>query len=333
MSHARAQQAQAERGSAARYERRMAEGFPDTVTPELASFIAEQDTAFLGTATADGAPYIQHRGGPKGFIKVIDEHTLGFADYRGNRQYITLANLMENDRAYLFLLDPARRQRIKLWGRARVVEDDPALVEKLFDNGYKARPERAILFTIEAWDVNCSQHIVTALHRGRYRRGAAPPCEAKIAALEAENARLRAALGQTVRCQNTSSMNHDQYPDSYIRGILNTVKTIAMVGISPKDNRPSYFAFKYLLERGYRMIPVNPGQAGKDILGQKVYAKLADIPEPIDMVDIFRASRARAADRAGGACAQAEAAGDLDAAHASATTRRPSSPKTPASRW
>jgi predicted CoA-binding protein len=86
-------------------------------------------------------------------------------------------------------------------------------------------------------------------------------------------------------------MNHDEYPDSYIRGILNTVKTIAMVGISPKDNRPSYFAFKYLLERGYRMIPVNPGQAGQQILGQAVYAKLADIPEPVDMVDIFRASQ------------------------------------------
>ena len=86
-------------------------------------------------------------------------------------------------------------------------------------------------------------------------------------------------------------MNHDSYPDSYIRGILNTVKTIAMVGISPKDSRPSYFAFKYLSERGYRMIPVNPGQAGKEILGQKVYAKLSDIPEPVDMVDIFRASQ------------------------------------------
>ena len=85
-------------------------------------------------------------------------------------------------------------------------------------------------------------------------------------------------------------MNHDSYPDSYIRGILNAVKTIAMVGISPKDNRPSYFAFKYLLERGYRMIPVNPGQAGKDILGQKVYRRLSEIPEPVDMVDIFRAS-------------------------------------------
>lgn len=86
-------------------------------------------------------------------------------------------------------------------------------------------------------------------------------------------------------------MNHDSYPDNYIRGILNTVKSIAMVGISPKDNRPSYFAFKYLLERGYRMIPVNPGHAGKEILGQKVYAKLADIPEPVDMVDIFRAAQ------------------------------------------
>jgi uncharacterized protein len=86
-------------------------------------------------------------------------------------------------------------------------------------------------------------------------------------------------------------MNHDTYADSYIRGILNTVKTIAMVGVSPKENRPSYFAFKYLLERGYRMIPVNPGQAGKELLGQKVYAGLSDIPEPIDMVDVFRASQ------------------------------------------
>ena len=109
-------------------------------------------------------------------------------------------------------------------------------------------------------------------------------------------------------------MNHDNYPDSTIRGILNTVKSIAMVGVSPKDNRPSYFAFKYLLERGYRMIPVNPGQAGKEILGQKVYAKLADIPEPVDMVDIFRASQARAAGGRGSAGDDAAAVGDLDAA-------------------
>jgi predicted pyridoxine 5'-phosphate oxidase superfamily flavin-nucleotide-binding protein len=188
-----AQQAQAERGSAKHYERRLEEGFPDKVTPELAQFIAEQDTAFLATATADGAPYIQHRGGPKGFIKVVDERTLGFADYRGNRQYITLANLSENDHAYLFLLDPARKQRIKLWGRARVVENDPALIEKLFDHGYKARPERAILFSIEAWDVNCSQHIVTRFTEAEIEE-ALTTVQAKIAALEAENARLRAQL-------------------------------------------------------------------------------------------------------------------------------------------
>lgn len=189
------QKAQAERGSAHGYERRIAEGFPDKVTPELAKFIAEQDTAFLATAGADGAPYVQHRGGPKGFIKVIDEHTLGFADYRGNRQYITLANLGENDRAFLFLLDPARRQRIKLWGRARMVENDPALVEKLFDEGYKARPERALLFTIEAWDVNCSQHIVTRFTEAEIEEALAA-VQTKIAELEAENARLRGLLAR-----------------------------------------------------------------------------------------------------------------------------------------
>ena len=189
------QKAQAERGSAKAYADRIAEGFPDKVTPELASFIAEQDTAFLATASAQGAPYMQHRGGPKGFIKVLDERTLGFADYRGNRQYITLANLSENDHAYLFLLDPARRQRIKLWGRARVVENDPSLVERLFDKGYKAKPERAILFTIEAWDVNCSAHIVTRFTEAEIGE-ALTTVQAKIAELEAENARLRAALAE-----------------------------------------------------------------------------------------------------------------------------------------
>jgi uncharacterized protein len=188
-----AQKAQAERGSAAAYQRRIAEGFPDKVTPELARFIAEQDMIFLATATADGAPYIQHRGGPKGFIKVVDERTLGFADYRGNRQYLTLANLSENDLAFLFLLDPARKQRIKLWGRARVVENDPALVEKLFDTGYKAKPERAILFAIEAWDVNCSQHIVARFTEADLEQAFAA-VRTKIAELEAENARLRALL-------------------------------------------------------------------------------------------------------------------------------------------
>jgi predicted pyridoxine 5'-phosphate oxidase superfamily flavin-nucleotide-binding protein len=189
------QKAQAERGSAKAYAQRVADGFPNTVTPELAQFIALQDTAFLGTTSADGAPYIQHRGGSKGFIKVIDKKTLGFADYRGNRQYITLANLSENDRAYLFLLDAGRRQRIKLWGRARVVENDAALVEKLFDTGYKAKPERAILFTIAAWDVNCSQHIVTRFTEAEIEE-AFTAVRGKIDELQAENARLRALLAQ-----------------------------------------------------------------------------------------------------------------------------------------
>jgi predicted pyridoxine 5'-phosphate oxidase superfamily flavin-nucleotide-binding protein len=185
--------AQAERGSANGYAKKIEHGFPDTVTGELAAFIAEQDTAFLGTASADGAPYIQHRGGPKGFIKVLDERTLGFADYRGNRQYITLGNLSENDRAYLFLLDVSRRQRIKLWGRARVVENDDALIAKLFDHGYKAKPERVILFTIEAWDVNCSQHITARLTVGEVE-GLLGTVQERIAALQAENAALRAKL-------------------------------------------------------------------------------------------------------------------------------------------
>jgi uncharacterized protein len=188
-----ARRAQSERGSASRYDEKVTVGFPNAVTPELAAFIAEQDTAFLGTASAGGAPYIQHRGGPKGFIKVVDAHTLGFADYRGNRQYITLGNLSENDRAYLFLIDFSRRQRIKLWGRARVVENDDALVERLFDHGYKAKPERVILFTIEAWDVNCSQHIMARLTADEVE-GLLGTIQKRIAALQAENARLRGLL-------------------------------------------------------------------------------------------------------------------------------------------
>jgi len=187
-----ARRAQAERGSVRAYEKRIVAGFPDRVTAELASFIAELDTAFLATVSAAGAPYIQHRGGPKGFIKVLDEKTLGFADYAGNRQYITISNLTENDRAYLFLLDFARQRRIKLWGRARVVEDDPALLARLSDAGYRARPERAILFTVEAWDVNCSQHITARFTEAEVSEATAALVQ-RIAALETENARLRAA--------------------------------------------------------------------------------------------------------------------------------------------
>ena len=188
--------AQAERGTALAFAKRVEHGFPDTVTPELAAFIAEQDTAFLATASAEGAPYVQHRGGPKGFIKVVDERTLGFADYRGNRQFITLGNLSENDHAYLFLLDFSRRQRIKLWGRARVVENDDALIEKLFDHGYKAKPERVILFTIEAWDVNCSQHITARMTVDEVE-SLLGTVQERIAALQAENAKLRLALTES----------------------------------------------------------------------------------------------------------------------------------------
>ena len=189
---AAARHAQAQHGSARAYEKRIAAGFPDRVTPELAAFIAELDTAFLGTVSAAGAPYIQHRGGPKGFIKVLDEKTLGFADFAGNRQYITISNLAENDRAYLFLLDFARQRRIKLWGRARAVEDDPGLLARLSDAGYRARPERAILFTVEAWDVNCPQHITARFTEDEIAQATAPLLE-RIARLETENERLRAA--------------------------------------------------------------------------------------------------------------------------------------------
>ncbi len=188
-----ARRAQAERGSAKAYDRKAETGFPDRITPDLAQFIAGLDTAFLATASGAGAPYIQHRGGPQGFIKVLDDKTLGFADYAGNRQYITLANLSENDRAYLFLLDFANRRRIKVWGRARVVEGDPELLARLADPGYRARPERAILFTVEAWDVNCPQHITPRYTEAEIAE-ATKAMGARIAELEAENARLRSQL-------------------------------------------------------------------------------------------------------------------------------------------
>jgi uncharacterized protein len=178
-----ARRAQAERSSAGLYAKRIAAGFPDRISSELAGFIAGLDTAFLATVSAAGAPYIQHRGGPKGFIKVLDERTLGFADYAGNRQYITISNLADNDRAFLFLLDFAARRRIKIWGRA--------LLTRLADLRYRARPERAILFTVEAWDVNCTQHITTRFTASEVA-DATVMLRERIAALEAENARLRA---------------------------------------------------------------------------------------------------------------------------------------------
>ena len=129
------------------------------ITPDLAEFIGHQQSVFLGTASADGQPYIQHRGGPPGFLEVIDDRTLGFADFAGNRQYITLGNLTENPKAFLFLIDYMNRRRVKIWGEARVIEDDPELIKKLKPDGYRARVEQVILFTVSAWDSNCPQHI------------------------------------------------------------------------------------------------------------------------------------------------------------------------------
>src|SRR5258708_16597477 len=129
------------------------------ITPDLAEFIGHQASVFLGTASADGQPYIQHRGGPAGFLKVIDDKTLGFADFAGNRQYITLGNLTENPKAFIFLIDYTNRQRVKFWGAARVVEDDQELLKRLKPDGYRARVEKAIIFTVSSWDSNCLQHI------------------------------------------------------------------------------------------------------------------------------------------------------------------------------
>ncbi len=150
---------QERKGSRESYARMEAgRGWSTTITPDLAEFIAAQTSIFLGTASADGQPYIQHRGGPPGFLRVLDERTLAFADYRGNRQFISQGNLAENPRAFLFLIDYAHRQRIKLWGESRVVEDAD-LVRSLMPEGYKARPEQAIVFAVSAWDANCPQHI------------------------------------------------------------------------------------------------------------------------------------------------------------------------------
>lgn len=151
---------QSEKGSRAGYARmERGSGWETTVTPELEAFLSGLDMFYLGTANAEGQPYIQYRGGPVGLLKVVDEKTLGFADFGGNRQYISTGNLSENPRAFLFLMDYVNAQRIKLWGRARIAENDPALLDRLGDPAYPGVVERAVLFEIEAWDANCPQHI------------------------------------------------------------------------------------------------------------------------------------------------------------------------------
>ncbi len=186
--------AQEQRGSRAMYQRmEEGDGWETTVTPELAEYIAERDSFYLATASADGQPYIQHRGGPKGFLRVMDETTLAFVDFAGNRQYITAGNLAENDRAFLFLMDYERRRRIKIWGRARVVEGDDALIAKLMPAGAKARGERVIVLEIVAWDVNCPQHIPQKVDAMDVR-ATVESLKKRIATLEAENAALKSGV-------------------------------------------------------------------------------------------------------------------------------------------
>jgi predicted pyridoxine 5'-phosphate oxidase superfamily flavin-nucleotide-binding protein len=150
---------QTAKGSRVRYAEVERRGWRTRVTPDLAEFVAGLDMFYLGTASAEGQPYIQYRGGSPGFLKVLDDRTLAFADFGGNRQYITLGNLSENPRAFIFLMDYANQQRVKLWGAARVVEDDAELLDRLRDPDYPGQVERAIVFAIEAWDINCPQHI------------------------------------------------------------------------------------------------------------------------------------------------------------------------------
>ena len=186
---------QTRKGSRAGYQRMEERGsWESRITPELAAFIAAQTSVFLATASRDGQPYIQHRGGPAGFLHVLDERTLGFADFAGNRQYITQGNLADNPKAHLFLIDYAHRRRVKIWGQARVVEGDAGLVAKLMPEGYKARAEQAIVFTVAAWDSNCPQHIPQRFEAADVAKALAER-DRRIAELEGEIERLRATKG------------------------------------------------------------------------------------------------------------------------------------------
>ncbi len=182
---------QSRHGSRAAYARlERGGGFETELGNDLAAFVASQRSAFLATASAGGQPYVQHRGGPAGFLKVLDPHTIAFADFAGNRQYISLGNLAENPKVLLFLIDYQLRQRIKIWGEARVVEDDPALLTRLMPVGYEAKPERAIVIRVTAWDANCPQHIPQRLEAGDVEAALAAR-DARIANLEAEVKALR----------------------------------------------------------------------------------------------------------------------------------------------
>jgi uncharacterized protein len=181
---------QSRKGSRRGYDVREGKGdWATSITADLKAFIEAQTSVFLATANAEGQPYVQHRGGPPGFLRVIDEKTIGFVDFAGNRQYITLGNLAENPKAHLFLIDYAHRQRVKIWGTARVVEGDDDLVRQLMPSSYRARPEQVMLFTVSAWDANCPQHIPQRFEAADVTAALARRDE-RIAELEAEVDRL-----------------------------------------------------------------------------------------------------------------------------------------------
>lgn len=168
-------------------------GWSDVISPALAQFIAAQNSFYLATVNAAGQPYIQHRGGPRGFLKVLDERTLGIADFRGNRQFISQGNLIDNPKAFIFLMDYAGRRRIKIWGAARMIEGDAALLEQLMPDGYAATPERALLFSVTAWDPNCPQHIPRKYDQEQLD-ALLTEKDAEIARLKHEIARLQSGL-------------------------------------------------------------------------------------------------------------------------------------------
>ena len=160
-------------------------GWQTEITDDLAGFIADQRSFFIATVSSDGAPYIQHRGGPRGFLRVIGPSTLAFVDFKGNRQFITQGNLADTSKAHMFLIDYANRQRVKIWGEARIVEDDAQLIERLMPQDYTARAEQVVVFEVSAWDVNCPQHIPVRLDAEDVERALAQR-DARIAELEAE---------------------------------------------------------------------------------------------------------------------------------------------------
>jgi predicted pyridoxine 5'-phosphate oxidase superfamily flavin-nucleotide-binding protein len=182
---------QARKGSRSAYARMEQAGSWQTrITPELREFIEAQTSVFLATASASGQPYMQHRGGPAGFLRVVDDRTIGFVDYAGNRQYVSLGNLAENPKAQLFLIDYAERRRIKIWGEARVIEGDEELTARLMSAGYRARPSQVILFDVRAWDANCPQHIPVRYEAAEVATAIAER-DRRIAELEAQLDALR----------------------------------------------------------------------------------------------------------------------------------------------